>query len=550
MKRYLLLIPIFLILSAVPSWASVLYWYGGDGNWSAATGHWSTNSGNVPDADHIAPVAADTVVTDSLSNATGYTITIDVAAVCAGMTLGAPASGNLTIVGSASKIRDLTLGGNSTIAGTPIIGGNSSINRLYIRSSVKGTPRTITVATSVAWSNVDFQDTTLSPAVDLSAITGLSGDCGGNSGITFTTPVLQYYYKASGNDSVSTVGNWYLGTGGTGGAGRVPLPQDNPAILDDLSFGAASMTLTQDMPRIPGVTFAGVDGLHPVANTPTFTPSTLASVFGGLTLVSGMTLTASTQTYIFEGRGAYTLTNAGKTWAKIISVVVPTGSLTLQDALTITSGYLSVNGGNFNDNGLAFTTPSVLLGNTAIVVRSITLSGMTTLTGYDAILSIPVWWGSSAACTITVTGTIKFTDTSGNAKTFTGAGFSYNNLQFSGGSGGGSYIITGTNTFTGTLTDDGTAAHSITFPNVDTTVRYFVRAPGTNVITFQRTGASGGFTLVKTGGGIVDMDYLSISNSTASPANTWYAGKNSTDGGGNSGWLFQDPTRGVLSGIW
>lgn len=48
------------------------------------------------------------------------------------------------------------------------------------------------------------------------------------------------------------------------------------------------------------------------------------------------------------------------------------------------------------------------------------------------------------------------------------------------------------------------------------------------------------FTLTKAGGGFVDAEYLSISNSTASPANTWYAGNFSTNGGGNSGWTFDD----------
>lgn len=47
------------------------------------------------------------------------------------------------------------------------------------------------------------------------------------------------------------------------------------------------------------------------------------------------------------------------------------------------------------------------------------------------------------------------------------------------------------------------------------------------------------FTLIKAGGGYAQGDYLSVSNSVASPANSWYA-SNSTDGGGNSGWTFYD----------
>jgi hypothetical protein len=43
--------------------------------------------------------------------------------------------------------------------------------------------------------------------------------------------------------------------------------------------------------------------------------------------------------------------------------------------------------------------------------------------------------------------------------------------------------------------------------------------------------------LTKSGGGTVLCDYMSISKSTATPANTWYA-TNSTNGGTNTGWTF------------
>lgn len=49
------------------------------------------------------------------------------------------------------------------------------------------------------------------------------------------------------------------------------------------------------------------------------------------------------------------------------------------------------------------------------------------------------------------------------------------------------------------------------------------------------------FTLTKNGGGTVVCSYLTITNSTGSPASTWYA-VSSTDGGSNSGWTFSAPT--------
>jgi hypothetical protein len=41
--------------------------------------------------------------------------------------------------------------------------------------------------------------------------------------------------------------------------------------------------------------------------------------------------------------------------------------------------------------------------------------------------------------------------------------------------------------------------------------------------------------------GVVSSDYLYIQNSTATGGATWYAGANSTDAGGNTGWIFTAP---------
>ena len=47
--------------------------------------------------------------------------------------------------------------------------------------------------------------------------------------------------------------------------------------------------------------------------------------------------------------------------------------------------------------------------------------------------------------------------------------------------------------------------------------------------------------LTKTGGGIVQADYLNISNSLVQPPNTWYAGANSVNAGNNINWIFANP---------
>jgi hypothetical protein len=50
-------------------------------------------------------------------------------------------------------------------------------------------------------------------------------------------------------------------------------------------------------------------------------------------------------------------------------------------------------------------------------------------------------------------------------------------------------------------------------------------------------------TFAKSVPGLISLDYMSISGSTAVPARTWYAGSHSIDGGGNKGWVFKKKSR-------
>ena len=105
---------------------------------------------------------------------------------------------------------------------------------------------------------------------------------------------------------------------------------------------------------------------------------------------------------------------------------------------------------------------------------------------------------------------------------------------------GTAHTISGSNTFnTLTLAPDTTQTITFTDGTLQT-VTNFSRSAGTSVITLQGTGVAG-WNIAKSGGGQVSVDYMNITNSHASPANTWYAGNNSTDSGGNTGWIFTSP---------
>lgn len=90
------------------------YWVGGTGNWDATTTHWSNASGGA--GGFGPPTSADDVIFDSLSNATAYTVTLLTAPVCRSVTVAGPASGNVTLAGTAAW----SIYGSMTLAATGI----------------------------------------------------------------------------------------------------------------------------------------------------------------------------------------------------------------------------------------------------------------------------------------------------------------------------------------------------------------------------------------------------------------------------------------------
>ena len=439
-----------------------------------------------------------------------------------------------TRTGTATKTDTFTLSANQTISGTLTLNGNSVTNRLLILSNTIWTARTIT-AWTVSVSNADFKDITWAWAGswNLSAITWLSWDCWGNSGITFTTPTIQY---AKTWVSANWSGAIWFTTSGWATPWRVPLPQDT-AIFDANSITAWSVVITQDMPRIPTVNWTWV------TNTPTWTTSTLCSCFGSITLVTWMTLTASTQTYTFEWRSTHTLTNAGKTWAKTFSVNAPWGTLTITDDLTmgvantmtvISGTFSAVNGGT---NSIVTVGAFSIQGTSTITLGSATHL----LTGSGTNVFSMATTGTLTA----TTGTLKITDTANTNNSFGGGGKTYNNIWWSRGASTGNITITGSNTFA-EFKDTWTTAHSILFTawTTQTITTWSVTWNAWQLITINST-TTATHALVKSWGWTISADYLNIQHSVATPANTWYAGTNSVNNQAVatawSWWIFTAP---------
>lgn len=487
----------------------------------SATAGWTFNSGTLSAASSTINVTSGSFLG---GGATYGTVNLIQNNGSTNQVTGANTYGSLSLTCGAFKTCGFTFAANQTVTGTLKILGNSAVNRLFILSSAPGVSRTITVATIDATSNnVDFMDIIIAGAAAPWATGSSLGDCLGNSGITFTPSQTQYWKTTtSGSKPWSTVGNWFLGTNGTGGAGRVPLPQDD-VVFDASSIGAAGTTINPDMPRLGrSITTTGV------LNSPAWSSSIVNDIFGSLTL-SGFA-SAGGSTFTFRARSPVTITSLASQTLPY-SWNGPGGTFTLQNAYTVTSGASShtLSAGTLDANGFAISTP-----NRIVVSAGATLklgSGTWFLTGTGQ--SNQVW--SAAAGTIDASGggTIKLTDATSGLKSFAGGGNTYNIIWLSG-NGTGVYQFTGSNTFTQFKMD---VSRSVQFTaGTTTTATDWQLGDGTSISSI--TAAS--HTLIKSGGGRVIARSATVSRSAATPANTFFA-PSGTDGGNNSGWTFAQP---------
>lgn len=433
---------------------------------------------------------------------------------------GANTFNNLSITTSFTGLSILQLGNDQTVNGTLTCAGSSVTQRGFVRSNSIAATRTIT-ANAISANDCDFRDITLAGTAAGASPTR-AGDCGGNSGITFPAAKTVYWNLAGTQNWNATA--WATTSNGTPAVNNFPLAQDTATFTNS---GSAD-TIAFSTPYNTGT-------INALGRTVAMTLNHNAShnIYGSYTLDSGITV-SGTSGQNFNGSGTQTFTSAGKTITYAIGVDKPATTFQLGDAITV-SNTITHSRGIFNANNYNVTCTTFASNNSN--TRTITMgSGTWTLSGTGTV------WNLATTTGLTFnknTANIVLSDTSTTARTFAGGGLTYNNLTIGGATGTSTLTITGTNTFD-TLASTKTVAHTITFPNSTTTVsNWTITGTVGNVVTLTRTGASGTFTLAKSGGGVISgVDYLSISNSTASPTNTWYAGANSTNGGGNTNWLF------------
>jgi hypothetical protein len=430
-----------------------------------------------------------------------YNVSFTTTAITTATINGSNTFNNLTVAGRTSAgIATLQLTADQTINGTlTLSAGTNATMRTFVRSNTIGTTRTLTCAAVGTLTDSDFRDITIAGAAAPVSGTRL-GDCKGNTGITFVAGADKYWNLAGGGNWSSTV--WATSSGGAVSNDNFPLAQDT------CIFEAGSPNSGNTVTLNTSYNIGTIDISARTTNTMTFSTASTAAMYGNWINGTGVTF-ALTGTLLFAGRGSQTITSAGRTFTQAFEVDTPSGSVTLQDALGTNrsiSNAFQLRSGTFDANGynvtLSGANSSVDLDNTSSTRTLAVGSGTWTIAGTTAWDALP-----STGLTVTGTGTLKFT--SASSKSFSSGSLDYSGITLDQG-GAGTLSVIGNNTFAN-ITNTATGPTIISFGTTTQRVANFT-ASGTagNVLTIQGTSATNPCTLIHTGAGDIDIDYVTI----------------------------------------
>lgn len=274
--------------------------------------------------------------------------------------------------------------------------------------------------------------------------------------------------------------------------------------------------------------------------------------------ISTFTGTAITVTNIksVTFNGSVQLINGGINIAAVFfptisfnSVSTPTtisiGTANVLLGSTSTGGALTLG----NDSNLTFRQDSI----SSIYSFSTNNTTSRVITLNNAVINLigvgTIWFISSTNLFFDAgTSTINIIDSSGSSVTFTGGGQTYYNLNINRTTLSNSplTIITSNNNFQNfkdfTTVPPVTGINYIQFGNGSTTYIADTFQVGNSTSFTDLSSNSSVFNLIKANPGLVICTNLTITRSNASPSNTWYA-INSSNGGSNTGWIFNIPSR-------
>jgi hypothetical protein len=347
----------------------------------------------------------------------------------------------------------------------------------------------------------------------------------------------RYWVGGTGTWTNVSTTNWAATSGGASGA-SAPTTTDD-VVFDNLSnTGTSAFTVTVSTSAICqnlsfGSGATALDGLMTLAGTVTLTVS------GSLTLVS------TNLSVTYSGIIAFTATTTGKTITSAgqtlgaIAFTGAGGEWTLQDALNCTST-LTVTRGSFVTNNMAVTCSAFITSNGN--VRAITFGTSTiSLTGTGTV------WNTNIIANLTLSAassTINLTNNTTTARTFAVGNTStivLGNIGINGATSTSTTNFTYSSITVNTFSSNKTVPHTIIFALGTFNVTNFnINGTAGNLVTLSTNLATAQFNLNKSSG-TVSCDYLSLQDSNAFGGASWYAGANSINVSGNTGWIFTAP---------
>lgn len=398
-------------------------------------------------------------------------------------------TGSITCNGASGTLWTTATVTNLTITGTPVVNISNS----------GGTATTVNFGALSEAQSISFNFTAGTYALTTGAGSVKNLNLTGYNGTWSSTAALSIYGDLTLSSSAGF--SW------TGGAGTVTFASTSATVRNIVSNG-------QTINSNAAVKFNGINGAWKFIDA--LTTASLEFIAG---TIDGNSMTASSGGLVyFSGTGNL----------KIKSLYVGTGIIRGNLELVGDTNFTNINfqSGNINLAGYVLYVSSAM-NETATGTKAITFNGGTiNVGGFYIATTFSTVAGSSP-------GYILMTY-SGNTS-FNGGGFSYACTLVNACTG--VLTITGANTFVGISNSIQPA--SFVFPAGATTTLTDWNVNGTagNPVTITSSTAGTAASISKASG-TVSSDYLNIQDSAAIGGATWYAGANSTNLGGNTGWIF------------
>ncbi len=325
------------------------------------------------------------------------------------------------------------------------------------------------------------------------------------------------FWVGNGGNWSDALNHWSASSGGAPNASK-PTSADN-VYFDANSVSNPTQTVTVDeSSACLDMDWTGA------TNTPTLalTGGVNLSYSGDVAFIAAMVASGTSSVTAVGTSGTQKLTTNGLTIACGLGKSGAGGTLQLADNLTSTSPIFLISGTMDTNNKTVTTTLFEFL-----------FLSTGTLTLGSSVLNVSRWIYENGTLTLTPnTSTIKVSGTG----VFTGGGIiTYNNVELN----GTAHTISGDNTFAKVKLAAGSTI-TITPASTQTIRRLTTLATASNPTTIQTGGAA---ATIQKHRGYCELNHVDLTAIVAAEKYRYYAGNDSTDGGGNTNWIFTHKVR-------